>query len=164
MFDWIGDLFSRLWKAFKRILPYILIACAIWLSFGLAIPLFAGLVIEGTVMNALLFLGASFLFVPDETVMALQPAIEAIGDIAQSAATEAGEVAGSLVDSLSNALGLPSIALIVGAGVLIYFLMKTRSNTPDPDGIEERETEAIRGDADVVVASSVDLGLLEGGA
>lgn len=136
MFDWIGDLFSRLWKAFKRILPYILIACAIWLTMGLAIPLFAGLVIEGTVLNALLFVGASFLFAPEETIMALQPAIEAIGDTAQTAAHEVGEATGSLLGAVSDSLGLPTIAVGVGLAVLAYFLLKSKK---DEDGKTEAE-------------------------
>lgn len=158
MFDWIGDLFTKIWHAVKRILPYILIACAIWLSMGLAIPLFAGLVIEGTVMNALLFLGASFLLVPEETVLAIEPAIEAIGDVAQEAAKETGQVASDLLSSFSDALGVPSFLIIGGLVFGAYLLLKNKKE--DTPTNEKKGTAAAKriGSQEEVTKPSEDSG------
>lgn len=153
MFDWIGDLFTKIWQAVKRILPFILIACAIWLSMGLAIPLFAGLVIEGTVMNALLVLGASFLLVPEETVLALQPAVEAIGNVAQQAAEEVGQVAGGLLNSVSDALGIPTFLIVGGLAVVAYLLLKSKKEDVSPADMEETVKPAADSGSSVIALS-----------
>lgn len=117
IFSWLGDLFGKIWGLFKKILPYLLTALAIWFSLGLGIP---ALGLVGGWEAALLALGASFVLAPDETAALLSAGTEAMGDVLTTAGTAIGDAVGATGSALVSSSGLLWIVLGIG----VYFLLK----------------------------------------
>lgn len=118
LFGWIGKLLKKIWNAIKKILPFILLAVAIWLALGLPFAIEAlGISIAGTQANALLLAGASFLFAPQETGDVIGKALDSVGDTA-------GDVISTVTDVVSDGATtiLSSPIGLVGIGLLLYFL------------------------------------------
>lgn len=124
VFSWIGDLFTKLFDMIKKILPYILIALAIWFSLGLGIP---ALGIAGGWTSAALALGASFVVAPDETGALLSSAASAMGDVLSTVATGVGSAAGDLTSSFATSSGLLTLALF---GFGAYLLLSSDDDDP----------------------------------
>lgn len=127
IFSWLGDLFGKIWNLFQKVLPYLLVALAIWFSLGLGIP---ALGIAGGWEASLLALGASFVLAPDETADLLSSGVAAIGDVLTTAGTAVGEAIGATGSALVSSSGLLWIALGVGA----YLLLKS-----DKPALERQE-------------------------
>lgn len=154
IFDWIGDLFSKIWKLFKTILPYIMIALATFFTFGGSLVLF-GMVLEGYAA-AVAAMGLSFLVAPDETIDTVSGVAESVG---KAAGAVVSGVAGGLASGLSDGewgwLGL--VAIGVGAW---WLFSKDKEDTDRPTGTSRVEAKS---DTDVVVAKpSADLGTVGG--
>lgn len=122
IFSWVGDLFTKLWDLMKKILPYVLLALAVWFSLGLGIP---ALGIVGGWEASLLALGASFVLAPDETSALLSSGVTAMGDVLTTAGTAVGDALGATASSLFTSSGLIWVALGVGA----YFIWKGSKDT-----------------------------------
>lgn len=128
VFSWLGDLFTKLFDMIKKILPYILVALAIWFSLGLGIP---ALGIAGGWTSALLALGASFVLAPDETAAILSSAASAMGDVLSTVATKVGSAAGDLTSSFASSSGIFTLALV---GLGMYLLLSSDDkDEPKPD-------------------------------
>lgn len=116
IFNWIGDLFSKIWGLLKKILPYIMIALAVFFTFGGSLTLF-GMVLEGYAA-AIAAMGLSFLVAPDET-------IDVVTDVASAVGTAAGAVVSGVAGGVASGLfgddgsWLLVAAIVVGA----YFLL-----------------------------------------
>lgn len=118
LFGWIGKLLKKIWKAIKKILPFILLAVATWLALGLPFAIEAlGISIAATSANALLVAGASFLFAPQETGDVIGEALDSVGDTA-------GDVISTVTDVVSDGATavLSSPIGLIGIGLLLYFL------------------------------------------
>lgn len=112
LFGWIGKLFKKIWEAIKKILPYILLAIAIYLSLGgaLTIP-FTSTVLQGT-FHAMMVAGASFLLAPEETAELVSNAAHAIGDAASVVVSETvGVVTTGVGALLTSPVGIAVMAL-----------------------------------------------------
>lgn len=141
IFSWIGDLFTKLFSMMKKILPYILIALAIWFSLGLGIP---ALGIAGGWTSALLALGTSFVLAPDESAAVLSSAASAMGDVLSTVATEVGSAAGDLTFSFVSSSGIFTLALV---GLGMYLLLSSDDeDEPKPDkSLRATESQATLG-------------------
>lgn len=122
LFGWIAKLLKKVLEILKKALPYILLAAAIWLSMGMGIPLpmMLGGAIEGTVANALLAVGASFLLAPEETAEVLGDAVGALGEAAQVVLDTVVDVGAGV---LSSVLDQP-LVFLAGGLALWYFLSR----------------------------------------
>lgn len=146
IFGWIGDLFTKIWKLFKKILPYIMIALAVFFTFGGSLVLL-GMVLEGYAA-AIAAMGLSFLVAPEETV-------DVTTDVAEAVGKAAGSVVAAGVGGLASGLfsGESSWLLFAAIAVGAYFLLSRK----DEDSVDElREGRQGRGDlpdGDMVVGS-----------
>lgn len=119
IFSWIGDLFSKIWGLLKKILPYIMIALAVFFTFGGSLVLF-GMVLEGYAA-AIAAMGLSFLVAPDETI-----------DTVTDVATDIGKAVGAVVSGAAGgvASGLfgddGSWLLIAAIAIGAYLLLSGR--------------------------------------
>lgn len=136
LFGWISKLFKQLVNLFKKILPYLMVALAIVLLLTPAgLPLsawfgaaFAGVVIPGGVVGAMLAIGTSFLFAPDETAELVNDAIDAVGDVAQNVLEEGVELLGSVASTvLSNPI------VLAGAVFALWWFFGRDKKEKDPD-------------------------------
>jgi hypothetical protein len=120
IFDWIGRVLRKIFDVIKKILPYVLLGIAIWLALGLpfAIPAL-GILIEGTLGNALLVAGASFLFAPGETTELIGGALDAVGDAAVDVVETVVEVAGGAAGAV---LGSPLVLAGLAFAAWWFFL------------------------------------------
>lgn len=125
LFGWITSLLAKIWNLLKKILPIILLACAIYFGLGFSIAagwLFAGSPLISGAGAALLSLGASFLIAPGETAEVLGKAVTAAADVAS-------DVAVGLADVVSSGLGAffsSPAALALGAGAALWFFMRNK--------------------------------------
>lgn len=159
IFGWIGDLFTKIWKLFKKILPYIMIALAVFFTFGGSFILL-GMVLEGYAA-AIAAMGLSFLVAPEETVDVATDVAEAVGEAA-------GAVVAAGVGGLASGLfgGESSWLLIAAIAVGAYFLLSRKDDDAEeigsPRDVSNRDSLS---DDDVVVGSSdavvTDIGGLE---
>lgn len=125
IFNWLFDLLGRLWKLIKKILPYILLAMALYLAFVGPI-LFLGLQGVGAALG---LAGASFLFAPGETAEVFSKAVAGVGDAAQAVVTEAGDLLGAAVDAVLSGTGI--ITALVAAGVVWWLLSRRKKEKGD---------------------------------
>lgn len=122
--DWISDLFSGIWDFIKTYLPYILLACALFVLCVAPISLaFLGITgaIEGA-WGAAFLAGASFLLFPDETATILVRSVDQVGAVAEEVASEVVDTADTVV---SGVLSSPSLWLLLGAAGLFFILMSS---------------------------------------
>lgn len=140
MFDWILDLFKKVWKFIKKalnkimevlkdVLPYLLIAGAVFLATlsGTAIlglPIFLQglatfLVGVGPLAAAAIGAGVSFLLAPEETAGLLTNVAEAVGEVASAAVQMAGDVVSTGFASIFGENFLIYAALGLGAYLLL---------------------------------------------
>lgn len=143
LFGWISKLFKQLVSLFKKILPYLMVALAIYLLIttgGLPLadwfgPAFAGITIPEGPVGALLALGTSFLFAPDETAELVGNAVEAVGTVVEGVLNEAVDIIDSVA---SNALSSPFALIALGIGLffLVGFLKKD-NDQQDPKNQEQ---------------------------
>lgn len=154
IFSWIGDLFSRIWKLFKKILPYIMIALAVFFTFGGSLVLF-GMVLEGYAA-AVAAMGLSFLVAPDETIDTVSGVAESVGEAAGAVVSGvAGGLASGLFGGEWGWLGL--VAIGVGAW---WLFGKDDKSTDRLASTSKVETKS---DTDVVVAKpNANLGTVGG--
>lgn len=137
IFEFITSLFNKVFSAIKKLLPYILLALAIWLSLGFAFTIpFTTFTIAAGYASALLVAGASFLFAPSETA-----------EIVSKVATHVGDAVGSIVaagvDVVTTGLGamLTSPVGLLALGVGLYFLFGRSEKERDaPVAVETQET------------------------
>lgn len=143
LLKWLFDLLARLWKLIKKVLPYILLAMAIYLvAVGPIVFAAVGLELTGTAA-ALGLAGASFLIAPGETAAAVSKAAEGIGDIAATVVTEAGGLLGT---AISSVFGGWSWIWLLAAAFVVFFVFSRREqeqNGPDEDVWFEEDTEAV---------------------
>lgn len=124
LFAFIKKLFKKIIDIIKKILPYILLACAIWLALGGAISIpFLDMVIEASTANALLVAGASFIFVPQETAELVSRATAGIGQAAKDVIHTVVDVAGS---AAADVLSQPVV--LIGLFALAWFLLARRKD------------------------------------
>lgn len=119
--DWISDLFSGIWDFIKTYLPYILLACALFVLCVAPISLaFLGVTgaIEGA-WGAAFLAGASFLLFPDETASILVRSVDQVGAVAEEVASEVVDTADTVV---SGVLSSSSLWLLLGAAGLFFLL------------------------------------------
>lgn len=126
IFSWIGELFTEIWKLFKKILPYIMIALAVFFTFGGSLTLF-GMVLEGYAA-AIAAMGLSFLVAPDETIDTVTGVADSIGE---AAGAVIGGVTGGLVSGLSGGENGVWIAIAIAVGA--WFLLNGRKDSVDVD-------------------------------
>lgn len=118
IFNWIGDLFSKIWGLLKKILPYVMIALAVFFTFGGSLTLF-GMVLEGYAA-AIAAMGLSFLVAPDET-------IDVLTDVASDVSTAAGAVVSGVVGGVASGLfGDNNSWLLVAAIAVGAYLLLSR--------------------------------------
>lgn len=148
IFNWIGDLFTKIWKLFKKILPYIMIALAVFFTFGGSIILM-GMVIEGYAA-AIVAMGISFLVAPEET-------IDVTSDVAKAVGTAAGAVVAAGVGGLASGVfgGENSWLVIAAIAVGAYFLL---SGNRENDGTRDIEQSTNKYDGSPVDDESVVVG------
>lgn len=133
IFDWIGDLFTKIWKVFKRILPYIMIALAAYFTFGGSFVLL-GMELKGYAA-VIAAMGLSFIVAPDET-------IDIVTDVAKSVGEAAGAVIGAVAGGAATGLfgedgsWIMIAALAIGA----YFLLTSEGGKDER--IADDETKA----------------------
>lgn len=156
LFDWIGDLFTKIWKLFKKILPYIMIALAVFFTFGGSLVLF-GMVLEGYAA-AIAAMGLSFLVAPEETIDTISGVAEGVGEAAGAIVSG---TAGGLVSGLFGGewgwLGL--VAIGVGAWWLFGSGERKDNDDERPDSVNGVTDKP----SDVVIAKpNDDLGMIGG--
>lgn len=132
IFNWIGDLFSKIWKLFKKILPYIMIALAVFFTFGGSF-LLLGMELTGYAA-AIAAMGISFLVAPEETVDVASGVAEAVG-------TAAGAVVAAGVGGLASGLfnGESSWLLIAAIAAGAFFLLSRNKEDYDSGSVERAE-------------------------
>lgn len=124
LFGWLFDLLADLWNMIKAVLPYLLIAAALYIAFIGPISLgwlVAGLELSGTAA-ALALGGLSFLFAPGETADVFAKTADAVGSAAGSI-VEAGVAVVS--DTLGSILTSgPMFAIFLS--VLLFWLLSRK--------------------------------------
>lgn len=126
IFGWIGDLFTKIWNLFKKVLPYIMLALAAYFTFGGSFVLF-GMELTGYAA-AIAAMGLSFLVAPEET-------IDVMTDVAKAIGTAAGAVVAASVGGLSSGLfGDESSWLLIAAIAAGAFFLLSRKGNDDDDG------------------------------
>lgn len=145
MFDFIGDLFKKIFEAIKKILVYVLLIIAVilfvWATiatggatlavFGFAISTTAAMVLAGVAVVA------AFLIDPETASEVVGKVGEALGDAAEAVGEAAGNIVGGATSGLfSSSLG--TYALMAGGAFLLYKLATSDSSneavTFDEDG------------------------------
>lgn len=156
LFDWIGDLFTKIWKLFKKILPYIMIALAVFFTFGGSLVLF-GMVLEGYAA-AVAAMGLSFLVAPEETIDTVSGVAEGVGEAAGAIVSgAAGGLASGLFSGELGWLGL--VAIGVGA----WWLFGSDKQEDDDEKRPGRVDGAANKPNDVTIAKpGDDLGMIGG--
>lgn len=141
IFDWIGDLFTKIWRLFKKILPYIMIALAVFFTFGGSLVLL-GMTLTGYAA-AVAAMGISFIVAPDETV-------DVVTDVAEDVGTAAGAIVSTGIGGLASGLFGGENgwlwALLIAGGV--YLLI--RGNNDDSRSSGKEDGDAVNGEADGV--------------
>lgn len=133
IFGWIGDLFTKIWRLFKKILPYIMIALAVFFTFGGSLPLL-GMVLEGYAA-AVACIGISFLVAPEESI-----------DVATNVSTAIGTAASAVVSGVAGGLaaglfgGEGSWVLIAAIAVGAYFLLSGEKDSRDNYPVTDKAT------------------------
>lgn len=119
--DWISDLFEGIWDFIQTYLPYILLACALFVLCVAPISL-AWLGIAGAIegaWGAAFLAGASFLIFPDETARIVVRSVDQIGAVAEEVVDEVVDTADAAVTGI---LSSSSLWLILGAAALFFLL------------------------------------------
>lgn len=147
IFDWIGDLFTKIWKIFKQILPYIMIALAVYFTFGGSLKLL-GMVLEGY-EAAIACMGISFLVAPEET-------IDTVTDVAEAIGTAAGAVVSGVAGGVAAGLfgGDNTWMLIAAIAVGTYFLISGDANANDRVSVPANTGPGRNENGDVAVGST----------
>lgn len=133
IFNWIGDLFSKIWKLFKKILPYIMIALAVFFTFGGSLTLF-GMVLEGYAA-AVAAMGLSFLVAPEETI---DVASDVAGDIGTAAGAIVSAAVGGVASGLSGDNGSWLLIAVVAVGAYLFLSRKDEGITVESITSEDR--------------------------
>lgn len=132
IFDWIGDLFTKIWRLFKKVLPYIMIALAVFFTFGGSLVLL-GMTLTGYAA-AIAVMGISFLVAPEETV-------DVITDVADDVGTAAGAIVSAGVGGLASGLfGGENgwlLALLIAGGIYLLIRGESGSDSRDLDTADE---------------------------
>lgn len=119
--DWISDLFDGIWDFIRTYLPYVLLACALFVLCVAPIPL-AWLGIAGAIegaWGAAFLAGAAFLIFPDETAGILVRSVDQVGSVAEEVVSEVVDTADTAVTGI---LSSSSLWLIVGAAALFFLI------------------------------------------
>lgn len=148
IFSWIGDLFTKIWKIFKKVLPYIMIALAVFFTFGGSIVLM-GMVLEGYAA-AIAAMGLSFLVAPEETT-------DVVTGVTESVSNAAGAIVAAGVGGLASGLfgGESSWLLIAAVAVGAYFLFsKGGEDEEEYNKSSPRDKRRDDGSDNVVVGST----------
>lgn len=147
IFDWIGDLFTKIWKIFKKVLPYIMIALAVFFTFGGSFILM-GMVLEGYAA-AIAAMGISFLVAPEETTDVVTGVTESVGNAAGAiVAAGVGGLASGLVSGEGSWLLIAAIAV----GAYFLFSGKEEDDTEyDTSSLEDKRRD--KESSNVVVGS-----------
>lgn len=124
IFDWIGDLFSKIWGLLKKILPYVMIALAVFFTFGGSLTLF-GMVLEGYAA-AIAAMGISLLVAPDETIDVVT---DVANDVGKAAGAIVSGVAGGVASGLFGDNGSWLLIAAVAVGAYLLFSGKESDNT-----------------------------------
>jgi hypothetical protein len=142
IFSWLGKLFKKLIKLVK-LLPFILLALAVYLAFMTGGLSFLGMTIPAGYASAAIAVGASFLLAPEETKALVDKATNAIGGAAKNIASNVGAVAGSIASGfLESPLGLGLLAF--GAW---FFFIKDDKPKEEPARVTRtnNDLEAVNG-------------------
>lgn len=152
IFGWIGDLFTKIWRLFKKILPYIMIALAVFFTFGGSLTLL-GMVLEGYAA-AVACIGISFLVAPEESV-------DVVTDVSAAIGTAAGAIVSGVAGGLAAGLfGNGGSWVLIGAiAVGAYFLLNKKegnlnSYSTADELPEDNGPGAVDGDPVVMAALS----------
>lgn len=123
IFDFISQLFNSIMAMIKKILPYVMIAAAIYFGFGgvWAPTIFGSTLTISGATGAAMAMGLSFLLAPDETVETVSRVATAVGEAAAAVVEAAVPVIESLVDTVSS-LVLKSPLFWIVAGYFGYKL------------------------------------------
>lgn len=135
--DWISDLFEGIWDFIQTYLPYILLACALFVLCVAPISL-AWLGIAGAIegaWGAAFLAGASFLIFPDETADIVVRSVDQIGAVAEKVVDEVVDTADAAVTGI---LSSSSLWLILGAAALFFLL-----TSKDDDDEKRSKQQAI---------------------
>lgn len=144
IWDWICDLLSGLWTWIKDVIPYLLLALALYVGFMTGPGLtFLGMLIPAGWVSASIILGVSFLFLPSETSAIMSDAVSAVGDTAGSVAAELGSAIGSGVSALVSSSGLSTLLWVAIVGGLGWLLLS--DNKKDADEQTSNEGRAVGG-------------------
>lgn len=146
IFGWIGDLFTKIWKIFKKVLPYIMIALAVFFTFGGSIILM-GMVLEGYAA-VIAAMGLSFLVAPEETT-------DVVTGVTESVSNAAGAIVAAGVGGLASGLfgGESSWLLIAAVAAGAYFLLSGREKDEEYGKPSLKDGRQDDGSNDVVVGS-----------
>lgn len=139
IWGWLSSLIKKIWAVIKKVLPYILLALAVYfmvMPLGTTISMawagIPGLASISTQTAMLLAAGAALIFAPEETVELVGKVADTIGDAA-GAVIEAGiDVAGDVLGSLFS-----SPIVLIGLAVGAYLLF----------GRDRKEDERDRGES-----------------
>lgn len=145
IFGWIGDLFTKIWRLFKKILPYIMIALAVYFTFGGSFVLL-GMELKGyaAVVAAM---GLSFLVAPEETV-------DTVSGVAGSIGTAAGAIVAAGVGGVASGLfgGENSWLVFAAVAVGAYLLLSGGRKSDEPGALVlgRQNADADEGDEPIV--------------
>lgn len=120
IFDFIGNLFNKILETIKRVLPYILLAAAVYWGFGgtaFLSTIFGPTMTGGAA--AAIAVGASFLLAPEETVALIDRTAQAVGQAATAIVEAAVPVLQAVGDGLWSVLSSSPIFWAL-AGYLGY--------------------------------------------
>jgi len=150
VFDWVAGLVSEIVSIFKKILPYVALAFALYFmlaSSPLTFTLLGADMSIGGVMGACLAIGTSFLLAPDETTALATKLVQGAADVAEAVIVAAAGVIGAGVGALANSSGLSTL-LIIGGGLWLYMQMqKSKSHEADTDSYLASKPSTFLGDA-----------------
>lgn len=150
IFGWIGDLFTKLWSLVKKILPYVMLALAIYFTFGGSLVLL-GMTLSGY-GAAIAAVGISFLVAPEETV-------DVATGVAEDVGTAAGSIIGAAAGGLSSSLfGGNGVLVAIAVAVGVWWLL----SGDEPEKLNQERAEPKTDD--VVVGSISDEQLVGGGS
>lgn len=134
IFDFISQLFNSIMAMIKRILPYIMLAAAIYFGFGgvWAPTIFGSTLTISGAMGAALALGVSFLVAPDETVEVVTRVATAVGEAAAAVVEAAVPVVKAIANGLMDVLASSPLFWLVAGYFGYKFLIADDDKNSKP--------------------------------
>lgn len=142
IFDFVAQLFNSIIEMIRKILPYVMIAAAIYFGFGgvWAPTIFGSTLTITGATGAAMAMGLSFLLAPDETVETVTRVATAVGEAAAAVVEAAVPVIDAIADTLTGVIMKSPLFWLV-AGYFGYRLLIADKERDEPV-VEQKETPA----------------------